>query len=322
LIRLVFSIEQEMISAMHQKRKMNIHPFTMITWSQAIGTFEALPEIYQPFIRQLQYETGGELPYMVLTPATEKTIRKTPEQIVCSTRNNLYVIENIDRKLSFTAFPIHQIHFLEVGAILLFSWLTIHGMTTDGVNQSKTIEFNSVSFPHFLPFINQVRGAPPRLNQPALDQEKRKFYFLAPTAYKFMNYGCKSLMGNEKVLKIIWEPEIREKFFPRLRIPFSHLKSNACLSILTDKELILVQEFDLNNSYRGTRYGGIWRYIPHRCLNSVRLSESNQGKFNLTISLAGETEIQVLFRNENRPHLDEFIQTVEGIIEREVSLAV
>ncbi|MHC1782968.1 MAG: hypothetical protein AB9891_09475 [Anaerolineaceae bacterium] len=311
-----------MVTGLRQKIKVKIHPSTMLTWSRVIETFESLPGIYQSFFRQLQGETDGELPYIVLTPAVEWGFRKTPELLICSAQDILYVLENLEKNLTITTFPTNLILDIEVGAILLFSWLTIRGVTSDGLFSSKTIEFNSVSYPHFIPCINLARNAPAAPNAPALEHEKQKFEFLTPYTYKFTNYGRKSLMGDEKVLQIIWQPEIREPMFSRLGMVFHRTVSYAHLSILTDEELILIREDDLTHITKGNRYGGIWRYIPHRSLRSVRLIESDHGKLILTIGLAGKTEIQVMFRIENRPQLDEFVRMVEGILEREASPAV
>jgi hypothetical protein len=242
--------------------------------------------------------------------------------VICSAQDILYVLESQEGTLSITPFPVNQILDIEVGAILLFSWLTIRGVTPNGLFQSKTIEFNSVSYPHFIPFINRARSAPAAPNAPALEQEKRKFEYLTSSTFKFSNYGRKSLMGREKVLQIIWQPEIREPMFSRLGMVFHRTVSYAHLSILTDEELILIREDDLTRITKGNHYGGIGRYIPHRSLRSVRLSESDHGKFNLRIGLAGETEIQVMFRIENRPQLDQLVRTVEDILEREASPAV
>lgn len=296
-----------MFAGLHRKMKMKIHPPATITWSRVIGTFETLPDIYQPFFRQLQKRINGEFPYLVFTPTTEKSIRKTPEQLICTANGTLYIIDNTDNNLNITAFPLSQIIFVEVGTILLFSWLTIHGITTEGLEQSKSIEFNSVSYPHFIPIVNQVRGVQKETDIPTYDVEKHKFDFLIPSNYKFLNYARKSLMGDEEVQKILWEPEIREQWFARFGLPFYRTKSFNHLSILTDREYILIREDDLTHSIRENHYGGIWQYIPLQKLRSLNFIENDGENFILQISLQGNTVIPLTFRNENLAKVEDFI---------------
>ncbi len=287
--------------------KMKIHPPATITWSRRIGTFEALPEVYQPFFRQLQKKFNGEFPYLVLTPAAEKSIRKTPEQVICSARDTLYMIDNLDNRLKITAFPIASISYVEVGTILLFSWLTIHGTTTEGVELSKSIEFNSVSYPHFIPIVNQARRINNTTDIPTYHEEKHKFDFLIPSNYKFMNFARRSLRGDEKVLKILWEPEIQENTFAWLGLASSRTKSFNHLSILTNREFILIREDDLTHSFKENHYGGIWQYIPRQNLESLRILHTGEGNFSLQVCLHGNTVILLTFRNENLAKVEDFI---------------
>lgn len=293
------------------RQKMKIHPPATVAWSKVIGTFEALPEIYQTFFRQIQKDTDGELPYLVLTPASEKMIRRTPEQLACIARDNFYILENVENELRITAFPLSQIYSLEVGAILLYSWIKVQGLTSHGQLQSKTIEFNSISYPHFNPLLKQIRRVPVVGIKKA--REAEKFNCLASSSYKFMNYGRKSLLGDEKVMKILWEPEIRDRFFSKLDIPITRLKSYSHLFILTDKEIILIREDDLTHSIKGAHYGGIWQFIARANLASLKIHESDGNRFFLQINLRGDQTIHLLFRNENRIGVEEMINMLHAV---------
>jgi hypothetical protein len=292
---------------------------SMITWSRVIETFEALPEIYHPLVHQLQSELG-HLPYMVLTPF-DNFSSKTPEQVICSVKDRLYILEPHEKKLSVDIFPAGAVRDIEFGAILLYSWMTINGRTLEGDFKTRTITFNSVSYPHFIPFINQARCAPQFPNVGQLEREKSKFDYLTLPAFKFMNYCRKSLMGGEQVLNTIWEPEIREKVFSRLSLPFYHTVSHSHLVILTDRELIVIREEDLTHLIKGNRYGGIWRYIPLRSLRSQKLSESG-ALLSLDLVLDEGSEIQILYRKQSRLDVESLmagIESMAGIPQRQVA---
>jgi hypothetical protein len=302
-----------MIAGLLRKIKMKIHPPAPITESRVIRNFDMLPEIYQPYFRQLQKGNNGEFPYLVLTPAADKSIRKPFEQLFCTADGTLYIIENTGGNLLITTFPLAQIIFAEVGCMLLFSWLRIHGITTEGLELSKSIEFNSISYPHLIPIMNQIRDVHIEPDTSTYDVEKHKFDFLIPSNYKFMNFGRKSLMGDEKVQKILWEPEIREQWFARLGLPFYRTKSYTHLSILTDREYILIREDDFTHSDRKNHYGGIWQYIPLQNIRSLRILGNNGVNFTLQISLNGNTVIPLTFRNENLSAVEDFIGMATGV---------
>lgn len=286
---------------------------TMQNWSKVIETFETLPAIYRPFFQTL-WDENQEFPYIVLTPAVDSFASKSREKLICEFKNTIYTLEPADNQLSISAFPIKSIRNIEVGSILLYSWLTFNGRTQDGIQKSFTIEFNSISFVHFIPFINKVRSAPYQLDQISLEKEKNKFNYLNSSSFKFMNYGRKSLMGGEKVMQIVWEPEIREKIFASFSPFFFRTISTAHLSILTDKELILVREDEHSNLTKGARYGGIWQYIPHKSIQAVNLSESNNNLLRLTISLSQDEEIIIIFRSSNLRDADLLFHQISKII--------
>lgn len=286
----------------------------MVTWSRVIETFESLPDLYKSFVHQLQAE-NGEFPYVVFTPGAEKSIRNTPELVLCSTKNAVYFLENRNKELEITSFPFERIRDLEVGSILLFSWLTVFGTASNGEKKSKTVEFNAVSYPHFIPFINAIRKAPGQVDAQKLDLEKKKFNYLNSLTYKFMNYGRKSLKGDEAVLQVVWEPEIRGKLFSRLGLPLYRTYTCAYMLVLTNRELIMIREDEISPLVKGNRYGGIWRYIPHSSLCSLSMCETERNLLELTITLTDENTLSVLFHNENREGVEQLMNKALNILQ-------
>jgi hypothetical protein len=81
--------------------------------------------------------------------------------------------------------------------------------------------------------------------------------YLDKVNYKFKNYGQASILGSERIISSVFQPEFRYKDDGILGKLFIRSISTAHLVILTDREVILVQE---PKEYRG--YNGL--FAPKR----------------------------------------------------------
>jgi len=158
---------------------------TMMTWARVIRTCDEVPEIYQETCQQL-VGTRPVFPYMVLAPVMAGTRHKDSEKLLCEVDDTFYVLERLGGRVTTLGYPWRTARDLEFGNILLYSWITLNGLTTDGVASASTIVFNLATQRHFAPFIV---GCAPRWWRPARPGGRRrlaKFEALAATSYKYM----------------------------------------------------------------------------------------------------------------------------------------
>ena len=163
------------------------------------------------------------------------------------------------------------------------------------------------------PIIEKIRPATGDLGDADRSLELAKFDYLARLNFKFMSYGRHSILPGEKVIHTVLQPEIREKIFTALGWSFSRIISTAHISILTDRELILIRDEEQSQWSRDARYGGTRSYIPLNKITSVSLTRREHDLLALSIHLPGNDPIVSLFSTSNERELDLFLDRLESL---------
>ncbi len=281
---------------------------TRLTWASLVQSPAEIPSNYRAAFNALPNRTGA-FPYTVRTPSYAGFIHRENEKLVCWLDETLYVIEPNGNRITTTRYARNDIHAIEFGKILLQAWLTIRGVAGDGALQTTTLKFNTVTDYLFAPFIDQFRNAPPNsAAQP--NPERAQFDYLSNLNFKFMNLGRSSILPNEHVIAILLQPELLatasflDRFFHRVITP-------AHLSILTDRELVLIRD-EIANPHNASvnRYGGIWNYVPLCAITSVALAETDRA-LGLSIHLSAHDQLDVLFAPANREAFGDFVNQIE-----------
>ena len=120
-----------------------------------------------------------------------------------------------------------------------------------------------------------------------------------------MNYGRESLVSGETVLHFLLQPQIRQPLFTIFGKTFHKVLSLTHLTVVTDQELILIQESGSGKEGRAGRYGGIWQYIPLRSIISVSLSAVDNDRLTLLIRCQPDRTVEALFDISNLPELQQ-----------------
>jgi hypothetical protein len=189
-------------------------------------------------------------------------------------------------------------------------------VTKNGAADSTTIEYNAVTERYFTPFVNKLRSVLAGVEGNSLQTERDKFDFLAVENFKFMNYAMRSLSGGEKVLQTVLQPKIG---VPRItfagRILFQTILSLAHLAILTDRELIVIEDGEHGGEKRGARYGGRWQYIPLKNITRTSLleREDNLLVLSLTLSPTGR-RVEFIFDVSKKQELSQLQDEIEKLM--------
>ena len=285
----------------------------MLSWAKVVESYDAIPEIYQGSCEML-LANSPVFPYLVLAPALDGIRRKTTEKLICEVNDSLYVLERVGQRIVTTAYPLKTIRDVETGSILLYSWITLSGMTSEGVAASSTIEFNTATSRHLAPFLNKIRPAFGSADQTALRAEQAKFDYLALPSFKFMSFARESLVCGEQVIHSVWQPEIRKPFATLFGWSFYRTLSTAHLMILTDKEVILIWDDERSTANRGVRYGGVWRYIPLRHIVSVSLADSANDLLTLSLRLSPDARLDTIFAVPNQRQVEHLQNEIKQLI--------
>lgn len=291
---------------------------TMLSWVRTVESYAAIPDVYKDSCKAI-LEDCHPFPYVVLTPknSDNRQQEKITEKLLCEINGVFHVWERIGDKIVSTSYPLKTINSLEVGNILLFSWLSISGLTSDGIISSTTITFNTATSRFLAPFIEQLRPAPVDVDEADWKLELAKFDYLSSSNFKFMNYAREGLVRGEKVICSILQPRIRKHIFTIFGQKFYRNRFLSHLALLTDKEVILIGDDEKGPEIKGKggRYGGVWQYIPIRNITAIVLTESGDGLVTLSIKLAsGDLRLDKVFEVSKKPVLEDFKKEFERLI--------
>ncbi len=285
---------------------------TKLSWARAVESCDQVPEIYQDFMKTLLGDTS-EFPYAVRTPTFEGFIRRDNEKLIFSLDSKIYVLERARDKLTSTCYPFEAISYIEVGAILLDSWIKIRGVASNGILTSCTLKFNSVTDYVFTPILEKIRTATHAVGDTDQSSERAKFDYLVHLNFKFMNYARRSIVPGEKVLHTILQPEIRAKRLTLFGMSWFRTVSTSHLVILTDRQLIIIKDENPGGWGDDTRYGGIWNYIPLDKITSVSLAEKGDNLLALSIHLPQNDQIDSLFSASNKQEVELVLNQFETL---------
>ena len=275
---------------------------TMLSWARVIDGCDDLPQAYQDFFRA-HLAKGRPFPYCVLTPGSSGHFGAMPEKLICEIDEALVVLENSDQQIRVQTYPIHALQDVEFGMILLFSWITVHGQTQDGLPSATTLAFNTATVGRFTPLLNHIRPAPKSLDEDELAAQRAQFAALGRQNFKFMNYAADSLAAGEKALDQLYQPEMRRPTLNLPGWPFTRTITIAHLTVLTNQELILIRDDERSRLNRGMRYGGVWRYIPRRNLASITWASRPDGLLDCAFNLTRGGHVERIFSADQAPAL-------------------
>ena len=278
---------------------------TKSSWAKSIESYDAVPNVYKDFFEPFLAD-GRVFPYTVLTPSYEGFIHRTTEKLICNFGHEIYVLERSGNTFEAQCYPLEGISYVEVRTILLDSRIKISGVTRHGVPTSSTLKFNSVTDYLFTPILERIRLATFDSKDAAQSSELEKFDHWVRLNYKFMNYAKHSLLAGEKVIHTIMQPEIRASVLTVLGKTYYRTISPTHVSILTDRELILIRE-EVRKSGED-KYGGIWDYIPLNKIVTLSLSGKDSNLLVLSIQLPESARLEYLFQASAKREIDQLLE--------------
>lgn len=245
---------------------------SMASWSQLVESYGALPRPFQSACRAALAE-AEPFPYVIFAPSLPGGRRKTNAHIVAEVGDTLHVWEQRGEQIQATAYRTAEVSMIEEGHVLLYSWLTLRGVTLAGEPAETTIPFNTVSTPYFLRFISRFRPAATAVSETDWQTELARFDFLDTASFKFMNFARDSLLPGQSARQVIWQPRLRQPIFTLFGRSLYRTRVLPHLTILTAEELIFIGEDPRVTEVRGERHGGVWQYAPLRHIAEAAVSE-------------------------------------------------
>lgn len=243
---------------------------TRKSWATQIRDYEGIPECYKPYYEALK-QSHQPLPYTIKTPSFEGFFSPTTEKMITLMDDSLLFLDRVDRKTTLQQISLDQIGYVEYKSVLLASRIGIYGLDANHKPVRIEFRFNTVNDYLFQPIIEAFRTRGKDLGDGPRHVEE--FDFLLDLNYKLMNYARRSLLPEEKVEEVVLQPAIERERFRLHTQAFTRMVSPAHLAIVTDREVIWIQDEPRNQAK--SHYGGTWLYIHPEKL--TKLTFANQG---------------------------------------------
>jgi len=293
---------------------LSAHEQTRLSWARLARSYDDLPDIFRGPLATLAGNSGS-FPYTVLTPSFQGFLRRPSEKLICASGDEICVMEKVQNRVASTRYPVREINTIETGSILLKAWITLKGLDSAGALSTSTLQFNAVTESLFTPIVNKVRPMPDTSTGVDHSAEMAKFNRLAPLNFKFMNYARRTIIPGEKVIHFVLQPEVRigaPRFLGRTWWGTIH---PAHLTILTDKELILIRDEAGVRWNPDAKHGGIWTYIPLDKIAATSLARSDDGMLTVSIHLPGNDQVDSLFSASQEQHGALLLSHIDSPIE-------
>ena len=259
---------------------------------QVIKNWQDLPAQYKEV-----FSAQENMPYTLYLPGSTSIFFPRKDTLIVLYQNKLVLYEG--NGASGTEIAFDQIQRVDHGKMIFSFWLNIF---CNG--QRYTIPYNASGDRCFAPILPSLRLRSYQEEKHDVTQddylERKKLHWLSTMHYKFLYASQKSLLPGQRIVDVLFQPSYTLK--KNMSIPFLSNTTiyNPHLCILTEKELILLQERNPTRTATYDQYSVRRIFIPCHKIRNVELREDgNHEMVTLTLSLRDSTSLPLSFTKEN-----------------------
>lgn len=272
---------------------------TMKNWAIKIADIAELPKHFQPDAKEL-LKYYPEEPSIIYAPSKDHN-----DAVLILLEQEVAVLEKQDHESVVVRFPLEDLQYIQMGSVLLDSWLKFCGKTARGY-RCETVYFNTVMDALFEPVMETIRRKMLHIEGNEAPIENEKLDQLKDTNLKFFNYGTMSLLPGQKVLASAFQPEVKLSFWQRS----SGRQTEPHLLMLTQEELVMIKEQSHKKKSATQKYSGIWTHIPLQQINTIELAPLDGGWGEMTIQMEGQENLQLFYESEYMEKAHHLIETL------------
>ncbi len=125
---------------------------TMSQWPIQVKRPDQIPD---SFCERLDEKFGAQWPYSIFIPPTKWDAEGKRPKVFSMVEDGIMYFEDVKSEVKEVFYPFKNILYVEIGRMLLSSWMTIHGMV-DGQYRQSTISYNTVRDDLFDPIIEKL----------------------------------------------------------------------------------------------------------------------------------------------------------------------
>jgi len=233
----------------------------------------------------------------------------TPNWVLALTAERLLVvaIPEAPKLPQVTVTRLADLVWLELGTILLYSWVAWSWVSIEGLQQQR-VYFNTVRDDLFWDMVNAMRHTIIAQSGRPQPEGARPYAAFAALPFKFMNLiPLRLLFPGELAHAVVYQPAIWGR---RLGV-FRYQRAPVTVVVLTPDHLLVAQD-DLTNTRAA--YGLIARYCPRDRVHGATLERIGDDLWLIVTLRLHETEekLRLSFEPATEPALRTLIAQLEG----------
>ena len=268
---------------------------TMKAWAIKINHPEKIPAAFQQSMEQILKESA-DFPYVISAPKNEKTGKPERDTLLVMTEEAVWVLVDQEHKVAVVRFPMEGVQAVQMGTVLLQSWVKICGKS-EGNFECAAVYYDTVMEELFVPVLDHVRAKMLRMTLEGPEPQVDELNYLKDVSLKFYNYGVQSLLPGQKVCCSVYQPKVDEE---NVKKSGKH-EMAPHLFVLTENELILIQETEQEERSATQKYSGIWTYFPISQIARFDVETQEDGKWmRASVCAEGQEPVQVVIDPRNR----------------------
>jgi hypothetical protein len=278
---------------------------TMSQWPIKVKRPEQIPE---SFVEELDKAFGAAWPYTVFIPPSKWDADGKRSKVFSMLDDGVMYFEDMKTEVKQLFYPFENILYVEMGRMLLSSWMTIHGIVGGQYRQS-TVSYNTVRDDLFDPIIKRIRTQISPGKSLLEGENGERLSDLKQLDMEFLNYTKQSLLPGEKIINIIYQPKVLDESGMSIEM----LPEHTHAVVLTDNELILIKED--NHKYKNihSNYGVIRDFIPLAHIRNV-MTESQQTGVRMHVNIEDRDEVDRVFEQTQSERLANLIQKFKSLM--------
>lgn len=213
---------------------------TIKAWTKEISDYDHLPDILNQKVTEIINESTMKHPKVIEVPANDSF--DTQVKILIIFDRFIYIIEESASKAMTHKINFKDVNYIDLSIILLHSSFII----SDGHTRQEII-FNTSSESIFHKLINDIRDSQRPVRDDTINYDK--IQYLEELDIKLYNYSKFALKNHHKIINSVYQEHSKDA------------DSGSSITILTNNELLFIQEPHKDKQPMDSLYGGQWTYI-------------------------------------------------------------
>jgi len=282
---------------------------TMKAWAIKIEEEASIPENFQEMMKRIILELEA-FPYTIFAPKNEKTGKPNQDTLLVMTEETIFVLEDQRGKISTASFLMKEIQMVQMGTVLLESWISIWGKSA-GEYISCILYFDTVLEELFEEVLHKVRSMALQLSSVSEKEGTKELDYLKEISEKFYNYGQMSLLPGQEVRNSAYQPMA----YVGKSKNSAELQTAPHLMILTEKEVILIEEAKQEQKSTSQKYSGVWSYVPIPQISNIE--EQMEGEWmKLKLFCQGQQPKEIVYDPKNKQDAQMLVTEIENLMNK------